>query len=44
MQTEKKTLQSELKDCDDQLEQIELEKARLHARVESQLGVFLQMR
>ena len=30
MQGEKKTLMSELKDCDDQLEQIELEKARLH--------------
>ena len=31
MQGEKKTLMSELKDCDDQLEQIELEKAQLHA-------------
>ena len=30
MQGEKKTLLSELKDCDEQLEQIELEKARLH--------------
>jgi len=29
MQGEKKTLVSELKDCDDQLEQIEMEKARL---------------